>query len=288
MSADLALLKKDVVDVVAAKVKQYSESNELHLPQDYSVENAMKSAWLTLQSTKDKNDKLALEVCTKDSIANALLDMAIQGLNPAKKQCYFVVYGNKLNLTRSYFGTMAVARMAVGAKEIDPQVVYKGDEFEYSIERGRKRITKHIQKLENISPENIIAAYCVVTFDDGRPDYAEIMTFDQIQKAWLQGINYKIGGNGVHQKFSEEMAKKTVVNRTCKAYINSSNDNALLMHHFNRTEEAMAEMSVDAEIAENANGETIDIQGGAVEDTTEKTEQETLNLENTGTEDTPY
>lgn len=45
---------------------------------------------MTLQSMTDKNRKPALTVCTKDSIANSLLDMVVQALNPVKKQCYFI------------------------------------------------------------------------------------------------------------------------------------------------------------------------------------------------------
>jgi len=80
---ELAIIKRDTVDVVADKVKQFQENGEVHFPANYSPENAMKSAWLTLQNTQDRNKKPALEVCTKDSIANALLDMVVQGLNPA-------------------------------------------------------------------------------------------------------------------------------------------------------------------------------------------------------------
>ena len=42
----LALIKKDVVDVVGKKVQEFVSRGELHLPPNYSVENAMKSAWL--------------------------------------------------------------------------------------------------------------------------------------------------------------------------------------------------------------------------------------------------
>jgi len=103
----LALVKKDTVDIVAAKVREFQERGELDLPPNYSPENAMKSAWLILQNTFDKNKKPVLHACTKDSIANSLLDMIVQGLNPAKKQCYFIAYGNQLVCQRSYFGTMA-------------------------------------------------------------------------------------------------------------------------------------------------------------------------------------
>lgn len=260
----LALLKKDTVDVVAAKIRQFQQSGELHLPANYSAENAMKSAWLILQGTVDKNGKPALEVCTKDSIANALLDMVVQGLNPAKKQCYFIVYGNKLICQRSYFGSMHLAKEVAGARDIYAQIVYKGDDFQYEITKGRKKIVKHVQKIENINNENIIAAYCIIEFGDGRPDYTEIMTIDQIKKAWQHSQLYRGGDNGTHQKFTDQMAMKTVINRACKALINSSSDSNLFLRSFNRADEEKAEVEVAQEIAENANGEVIDVEGVAV------------------------
>ncbi|MCG3082651.1 recombinase RecT, partial [Pseudomonas aeruginosa] len=42
--------------------------------------------------------------CNDTSKPNALLDMVTQGLNPAKNQCYFIPYGNKMQLQRSYHG----------------------------------------------------------------------------------------------------------------------------------------------------------------------------------------
>lgn len=254
----LALVKKDVVDVVTQKIQSFVERGELQLPPGYSAMNSLKSAWLTLQSTVDKNGKPALQVCTRDSIANALLDMAIQGLNPAKKQCYFIVYGNKLVCQRSYFGSMHLAKEMAGAKDIYAQVVYKGDEFEYEIKRGKKYVRKHVQRIENVSNENIVAAYCVIEFDG--QEYTEIMTIDQIKKAWQQSQLYKENGQGTHQKFTDQMAMKTVINRACKAFINSSSDSHLFLRHFNRTDEVVAEEEVAEEITANANREYIDVE----------------------------
>ena len=93
---ELALVKTDVFDVVEGRVEKLSKSGELHLPGDYSAANALKSAWLILQSTLDRDKKPVLTSCTRDSIANALFDMIVQGLSPAKDQCYFIAYGNQL------------------------------------------------------------------------------------------------------------------------------------------------------------------------------------------------
>src|SRR5690606_14857095 len=164
-----AMLKRLTVDVVARRINELMRSRELHLPADYSVQNALKSAWLILQEVKDKDGRPALQVCTRDSIANALLDMAVQGLNPAKRQCYFISYGNQLVCQRSYFGDMALVKRVLPKADIWYGVVYEGDVFEYTIERGRRVITKHEQRVENIDPARIRAAYCVIEPGDGRP-----------------------------------------------------------------------------------------------------------------------
>ena len=259
MSNNLALIKKDVVDVVGKKVQEFVSRGELHLPPNYSVENAMKSAWLILQNTLDKDKRPVLQNCTKDSIANALLDMAVQGLNPAKKQGYFIAYGRQLVFQRSYFGTMAVTKRVAGAKDIFAEVVYKGDEFEYTIKNGNKYIVKHIQRIENVDPNNIVAAYCTIVFDDER-QFTDIMTWAEIQKAWSKSKNNPDREGSTHKEFAQEMARKTVINRACKRYLNSSDDGSLLMYHVNRADEVAAEAEVEAEIEENANQELIDIE----------------------------
>jgi recombination protein RecT len=263
MSNQLALVKKDVVDVVAAKVREFQERGEIHFPANYSPENAMKAAWLILQSTFDRNKRPALEICTKDSIANALLDMVIQGLNPAKKQGYFIVYGNQLVFLRSYFGTMAVTKRVTGAKEINANVIYEGDEVEYEIKNARIVNLVHKQKFGNINKDKIIGAYATIVMPDGEV-YYEVMTMDEIRKAWSRsqtwGKDQEIERKGsTHDDFRQEMCKRTVINRACKKFINSSDDSSLIIRHFNRQDEVIEEAEVQEEIKNNANKEVLDI-----------------------------
>lgn len=271
MSSALAV-KNEVVDVVAGRIREFQNKRELHLPVNYSPENAMKSAWLILQAAVDKDKKPVLEVCTKESIANALLDMVVQGLNPAKKQGYFIAYGNQLVFQRSYFGTMAVAKEVDDSiSEIIAEVVYEGDVFKYRINRGKKEITEHEQELENISGKKIKAAYCIIINKDGEVVKTDIMTFEEIKQAWKQSKMFPIDekgnikANSTHDKFTAEMAKKTVTNRACKPIINASGDGNLFKEIFNRTSEVIAEAEIQQEIAENANGEVIDIVAEPVE-----------------------
>jgi len=264
MSNQLAMLKKDTVDVVAERVKKFQESGELHFPVNYSPENAMKSAWLILQETKTgKNDgsRAVLEACTKNSIANALLDMVVQGLNPAKKQGYFIAYGNKLIFQRSYFGTMAVTKRVAKAKSIDAAGIYEGDTVDYEMINGRIANLKHKQQFTNINKEKIIGAYATIVLPDEEV-YIEIMTIDELRQAWSKAQFWgkdqdKEKKGSTHDEFKQEMAKKTVINRACKKFLNSSDDESVMMQHINREDE---EVEAQQEIDENANGEVLDME----------------------------
>jgi recombination protein RecT len=176
---------------------------------------------------KDKSNLPVLKTCTPDSLANALFNMVVQGLNPAKRQCSFIVYGDKLTMQREYAGSIALARRYSSMKNIYAGVIYKGDVFEYAIDTttGMKKITAHAQRMENLDDAKIIGAYAVVTFDDGGVN-TEIMTMAQIQKSWEQGPTK--GQSPAHKNFPGEMAKKTVINRACKLLIASSDDSVLM------------------------------------------------------------
>ncbi len=257
---ELALMKRDIVDVVNGKIQEYVDRGQLHLPANYSVDNAIKSAWLILQSVEDKDKKPALSVCTRDSIANALLNMAVQGLNPAKNQCHFIVHGKVLVCRRSYFGTASVARRVLNCTDVHAEVVYADDEFEYEIRGDRKRVIKHDQKLENIKMDQIVAAYCVITYPDERPDYTEIMTWDQILTSWKKAAVDTTKANSPHKEFPDQMAKRTVINRACKLAINMTGDQDLLIQHFNQAAQVEAAEVLEIEADEFANNTTIDIE----------------------------
>lgn len=215
---------ENISEQVLSRIEQFQKDGSMILPKNYSVENHMKSAWLALQEVEDKEHHKALQICTKESIANSLLDMVLQGLSVSKKQGYFIVYGNKLIFQRSYFGTIALAKRAGGmVSEPVANVIYDGDDFQYEIDpkTAKVSIIKHSQKLENIDNSKIKGAYALVTLADGTTQVT-IMSMQQIRAAWGQGATK--GNSPAHKNFAEEMAKKTVIGRACKAIINSSDD----------------------------------------------------------------
>lgn len=215
---------ENISEQVLSRIEQFQKDGSMILPKNYSVENHMKSAWLALQEVEDKEHHKALQICTKESIANSLLDMVLQGLSVSKNQGYFIVYGNKLVFKRSYFGTIALAKRAGGmVSEPVANVIYEGDDFQYEIDpkTAKVAIVKHSQKLENIDNSKIKGAYALVTLADGTTQVT-IMSMQQIRAAWGQGATK--GNSPAHKNFAEEMAKKTVIGRACKAIINSSDD----------------------------------------------------------------
>lgn len=256
--------ERSIADNVLKRIKEFEDNKEITFPSNYNYSNALKSAQLVLAETVDRNKQPVLQSCSKASICNALLDMVLQGLSPAKKQCYFVPYGGKLQLMKSYLGNIASTKRLKGVKDVFANIIYKGDKFEYklNLDNGLIEITKHEQKFENIGNE-ILGAYAVVVRDNA-PNYIEVMNMNQIKKAWNQGASK--GNSQAHKNFAEEMAKKTVINRACKRFVNTADDSDVLIESINRTNEYREENIVEAtqteakeEINQNANKIDLDL-----------------------------
>lgn len=245
-----ALLQKDITDTVLTRLEVLQKEGVV-IPPNYNAQNALKSAFFALTNSSNGN---LLEKCTQTSIANSLLDMVIQGLSPAKTQCYFVPYGDTCKMTRSYFGTQKVIKSLSNVKDIYANVIFEGDEFEYKNEGGRDYLVNHKSSLLN-RDKPIVGAYAVVEMVDGDKPIT-IMTRKEIETSWKQS---KIYGK-THNAFPQEMAKRTVINRAAKSYINTSDDSDILVQSINQSTENEYEDSridkanaIDAEIKEQAN-----------------------------------
>ena len=218
------LTQRQITSSVANRIEEMKGEGLLVAP-NYSVSNALSSAYYALTNSNSGN---LLGKCTQDSIYNALLDMVTQGLSPAKTQCYFIPYGNKVKLMRSYFGTMKVVKQLPEVRDIYAEVVYEGDDVEIKNVEGRKVLVKHDTNWLN-QDNPIIGAYCIIEKFDGEK-ILTIMTKKEIDKAWGQSKNKTVQNN-----FPQEMAKRTVINRAAKQFFNTSDDNDLFIDAVNRT-----------------------------------------------------
>lgn len=219
-----------LTDRVLDRINQMKATQDLSLPRNYNASNALNAAFLELQKVQDRSHRPALEACTQDSIVKALLDMTLQGLSPAKDQCYFIVYGNELQMQRSYFGTVAAVKRLDGVQKVRAEVVHQDDDFEIGANDDMELVVKRFNpKFEN-QDKPIIGAFAIIKTDKDT-DFT-VMTKKEIDQSWAQT---RQKNNKVQQNFSQEMAKRTVLNRAAKMFINTSDDSDLLTGAINNT-----------------------------------------------------
>ena len=174
---------------------------------------------------------------------------------------------------RSYMGTVAVTKRLKGVKDVKAFAIYEGDEFEetYDFKTATMNITKYNPKFENIDTNKVKGAFAIILGEDG-PIHTEVMNITQIKKSWMQGAAK--GNSKAHTDFTDQMAIKTVVNRACKMYVNTSDDSDLLINTINKTTERAhddkdlvddVKYKVDQEIADNSNKDEIDIKEDPIE-----------------------
>ncbi|MDU3187271.1 MAG: recombinase RecT [Ligilactobacillus animalis] len=226
MNNQLVEMQKELTEKVGRRVA-VMEQEGLALPKNYNYQNALKSAFFELDKVR------GIENCTQASIANSLLNMITQGLSPAKTQCYFIAYGKELQMQRSYFGTVAALKRLEDVEKISAEVIHEGDVFEIGSNDEMETIVKKFEpKFEN-QDKPLIGAFAMIKKTDGTVSFT-IMTKKEIDQSWRQSRNKT---NMVQQNFGQEMAKRTVLNRAAKMFINTSDDSDLLSGAINQTTE---------------------------------------------------
>lgn len=256
-----------VVTKVAEKVQKMVENNQINIPENYSIVNAVQAAYFKLTEVDFKKKTSLIESATMESVAFSLQDMAIQALSVAKNQGYFIVYGDKMQFIRSYHGTQAVIKRMNGVKDMWANVIWKGEDFEvFYNDRGQLAFKSHQVnwKAATGNKDDIEGAYCIIEREDGI-QFLTVMTMEEIKVSWSQSSMA-----AVQNKYPQEMAKRTVINRAAKAFINTSDDSDLFIGAINRTTEnefdnERKEINPEYEIKQNANTETLDIKPDIIE-----------------------
>ena len=78
------------------------------------------------------------------------------------------------------------------------------------------------------------------------------MTMQQIRTAWSHTTN----GGGVQKEYPDQMAKRTVINRGAKMYVNTSDDDDTIIEAINRTTESEYQEPVYTDFTSD-NGEEV-------------------------------
>lgn len=216
--ADNKLAKSDKVEEIAlAKIQEYQDMG-LVLPAGFSPANSLKKARFILNDMK-VNGKPVLQVCSQASIVQCLLESVTKGLSYDEMQIYFIPRNGVMTNMESVYGRIVRAKRA--SKNYKPIVgyVHEGDEFEIGVdvETGVTKIKKHETKLENLD-KPIIAAYAYVTDNDGNTEVT-IMT----KREWLTSWKKSPNGCAVAKEFEKDMIFRTIVKKSTKALVNSTN-----------------------------------------------------------------
>lgn len=203
-----------------ATAQQFIKNHgEVIVPPNYDVNDAVKALYLKILQTKDTQGRPVLETCTRTSIEQAIQECVSKGLNPNKTQCYIIPYGKALTLTTSYFGKQKLAKDYAHIK-INSAVIYEGEEVNIEQRIDGSKIVHHKPDFSKFDPDKIVGAYAVAVREDGTVDDSEVMTMKEIKRSWAKSST----GGTVHKEFPTEMARRTVINRLAKKYINTSDD----------------------------------------------------------------
>lgn len=248
----ISVLNKTKQNVIQ-KLDDYISQGQIIMPPNYSYGNALNLLQLQIQ------DDQKIMACTQNSIAKAMLDLAILGLNASKNQAYIIPYGNQAKLHVSYMGRCALAkRVDPTIEDIVGRVVKDGEIFEFEdLPNGYSRIVKHQRTLQSMDSKDIIGAYATIIYNDGKEPKSLIMTFDRIKKSWSKSQMHPVNPDGTikkgttHSEFSEEMGIRTVINAICKPIINTADDSSLFFNTVQSIEIDETAAQAREEVSEN-------------------------------------
>lgn len=211
------LVKPVLVEEKAlAKIQAYMELG-MTIPEGFSPANSLKKARFMLNDMK-VGGKPVLEVCTEESVMQALLDSVAKGLDFSESQIYFIPRNNQMTTMESVYGRIVRAKRA--SKYYKPIVgyVHEGDIFDFGvdIQTGYTKIIEHKTSIENLD-KPFIAAYAYVTDNDGNTD-----VFVMTRKEWLKSWTKSSNGASVAKEFERDMIYRTIIKKSTKSLVNSN------------------------------------------------------------------
>lgn len=227
-----AKLESRIVSQAISKYQEMVENKVFDVPENYSYKNAIQAARYLISKPIEKGPnkgKAIVDLCTEESILKAIMEMAQKGLNPDKKQCYFIPYGNTCTLSISYQGNVALAkRGGEDIGEVYGYAVYKDDilDLSFNPQRGVFEIESYQPDISKWTKPGIAGAFAVITDRAGDVRYTEYMTMEQIKDSWAMGGAK--GESPAHKNFPDQQAIKTVKSRAVKSFVNTADDSEIV------------------------------------------------------------
>lgn len=214
---------------VPAKIQQTLGSMQKQfqstLPAHISPQKFLRAAVTAVQNTPD------LQACTSNSVVSACQKAATDGLIIDGREAALVTFnkknGSKWEKHAQYMpmvaGILKKARNSGQISAISAHVVYKNDDFDYSL--GLEPRLTHKPVIDG-EPGELRCAYAIAKLKDGSTQF-EVMTKAQIYKVLKSSKSGWDSDNnqpkGIWKQWEDEMWRKTVLKRLAK-YLPSSSD----------------------------------------------------------------
>ena len=189
------------------------------LPAHVSVERFQSASMIAITNNHD------LLGADRDSLLNALIKCAGDGLLPDNREASLVLFDTKVNgewikkaqYMPMVYGIIKRMRNSGDISTVEAHVVYEHDEFEFEL--GDTPRLFHKPNLQGTRGKQLLV-YCIVNFKDGSK-YREIMSMEEVHKARSKSKGYKKKGGDIYPnspwvQWPDEMAKKTVIHRAAK------------------------------------------------------------------------
>jgi len=189
--------------------------------------------WETYMAIR-KNPRL-LE-CERDSLLNAILQIASYGLYPGPL-AHLVPYGRECVPILDYKGMVHLV-IEAGARKVEGSAVHEGDEFWFT--RGTEPKIHHIPSLDPArSQKPITHFYAIVYLPDGDTQF-EVLDRAEVDKVMNNTAAVRRGQSTPWNEWYEAMGIKTAIRRVAKVQRKGSDEIARAIDFEERMDAGLA------------------------------------------------
>lgn len=201
--------KMKSVDIYDMLIK-YKPQIAAAIPKHLSPERLIQIA--TTVIAKNNN----LKNCSPSSIIGAVVQASILGFKPieALGECYFVPFKDKCQFIVGYRGYRKLAFQSNQIKTLYAEVVYEGDEFQYTL--GLNPNIIHIPKMNNDTNwTKITHAYAVAHYTNGGYTFV-VLDKNKIENLRRRNPSQGVKPSGAWETDYDAMAKAKAVKQLAK------------------------------------------------------------------------
>lgn len=183
-------------DIINERSEEFAKALAGRIPTDLFVSAAI--------TTVNRNDKL--RKCSSTSVYAALRDAATLGLIPDNtlQYCFLIPYGTECKFQLGYKGIAHLMRKEAGVQEIDAEVIYEKDDFDWAL--GTNKFLRHVPSLADDRGERR-GAWAMVKGADGQIEF-RVLNMKRLKEIRKMS---KSSNSDAWTKSEDEMWRKTVL-----------------------------------------------------------------------------